>query len=90
MRNVSRDRLRGLHINRMIPNTLTLLALACGLTALRFALQERWEPTVLAIVVAGVLDGLDGRIARILKGTTKFGAELDSCPISSASASRRP
>ncbi len=76
--NVSRERLRGLHINRMIPNTLTLLALACGLTALLFALQERWEPAVLAIVVAGVLDGLDGRIARILKGTTKFGAELDS------------
>jgi CDP-diacylglycerol--serine O-phosphatidyltransferase len=76
--NVSRERLRGLHINRMIPNTLTLLALACGLTALLFALHERWEPAVLAVVVAGVLDGLDGRIARILKGTTKFGAELDS------------
>jgi CDP-diacylglycerol--serine O-phosphatidyltransferase len=76
--NVSRQRLRSLHINRMIPNALTLLALAAGLTALRFALQERWEPAVLAIVVAGVLDGLDGRIARILKGASKFGAELDS------------
>lgn len=71
-------RLRGLHINRMIPNVLTLMALAAGLTALRFALQERWEPAVMAIVVAGILDGLDGRIARILKGASKFGAELDS------------
>lgn len=76
--NVSRERLRGLHINRMIPNALTLLALAAGLTALRFALAERWEPAVFAIVVAGVLDGLDGRIARILKGASRFGAELDS------------
>jgi CDP-diacylglycerol--serine O-phosphatidyltransferase len=76
--NVGRQRLRSLHINRMIPNALTLLALAAGLTSLRFALQERWEPAVLAIVVAGLFDGLDGRIARILKGASKFGAELDS------------
>lgn len=73
-----RERLRGLHINRMIPNMLTLLALAFGLSSIRFALQERWEHAVLAIVAAAVLDGLDGRIARILKGTSKFGAELDS------------
>ena len=76
--NSRRERLRGLHINRMIPNVLTLMALAAGLTALRLALQERWEPAVMAIVVAGILDGLDGRIARILKGASKFGAELDS------------
>ncbi len=75
---VRRERLRGLHINRMIPNVLTLMALAAGLTSLRFALQDRWEPAVMAIVVAGILDGLDGRIARILKGASKFGAELDS------------
>jgi len=73
-----RQRLKGLHINRMIPNMLTLLALAAGLSALRFALLERWEHAALAIVAAAVLDGLDGRIARILKGATKFGAELDS------------
>lgn len=71
-------RLRGLHINRMIPNVLTLMALAAGLTSLRFALHERWELAVMAIVVAGILDGLDGRIARILKGASRFGAELDS------------
>jgi len=73
-----RKRLKSLPINRMIPNMLTLLALAAGLSALRFALQERWEHAVLAIAAAAILDGLDGRIARILKGTTKFGAELDS------------
>jgi CDP-diacylglycerol---serine O-phosphatidyltransferase len=73
-----RQRLRSLHINRMIPNTLTLLALAAGLSSLRFALNERWDMAVLAIVVAGILDGLDGRIARILDGATRFGAELDS------------
>ncbi len=73
-----RQRLRSFHINRMIPNTLTLLALAAGLSSLRFALNERWDMAVLAIVVAGILDGLDGRIARILNGATRFGAELDS------------
>lgn len=75
---LDRERLRGLHINRMIPNVLTLLALAAGLSALRFALMERWEHAVLAILVAAILDGLDGRIARILKGASRFGAELDS------------
>ena len=74
----ARQRLKGLHINRMIPNVLTLLALAAGLSAIRFALTEHWEHAVLAIVVAGILDGLDGRIARILKGASRFGAELDS------------
>jgi CDP-diacylglycerol--serine O-phosphatidyltransferase len=73
-----RRRLRDLNFNRMIPNILTLLALASGLSALRFALQERWEHAVLAVLVAAILDGLDGRIARFLKGTSRFGAELDS------------
>lgn len=74
----NRRRLRDLHINRMIPNVLTLLALSAGLSGIRFALQEKWELSVLAIFAAGILDGLDGRIARILKGTSRFGAELDS------------
>lgn len=73
-----RQRLKGLHINRMLPNILTLLALAAGLSSLRFALQERWQLAVLAIIAAAILDGLDGRIARVLKGASKFGAELDS------------
>jgi len=71
-------RLQALSVNRMIPNILTLLALASGLTGMRFAFQERWEYAVLAIAVAAVFDALDGRIARLLKGASKFGAELDS------------
>jgi len=71
-------RFKGLSFNRMIPNILTLLALAAGLTAIRYGLHDRWEHAMLAIVAAVILDGLDGRIARLLKGASKFGAELDS------------
>ena len=73
-----RRRIRALPFNRMIPNILTLLALCAGLTAIRFGLVGEWEKALLAIMAAAILDGLDGRIARILKGTSKFGAELDS------------
>ncbi|WP_316977654.1 CDP-alcohol phosphatidyltransferase family protein [Shumkonia mesophila] len=73
-----RRRLAGLSFNRMIPNILTLLALCAGLTAIRFGLGGEWENAVLAVMVAAILDGLDGRLARILKGASKFGAELDS------------
>ncbi|MCG8508042.1 MAG: CDP-diacylglycerol--serine O-phosphatidyltransferase [Rhodospirillales bacterium] len=62
----------------MIPNILTLLAMCAGLTAIRYGLLGEWEKAVFAIMVAAILDGLDGRIARILKGASKFGAELDS------------
>ncbi len=71
-------RVRGPSINRMIPNILTLLALCAGLTAIRYGILGRWQPAVVAIFLAAVLDGLDGRIARLLRGTSKFGAELDS------------
>ncbi len=73
-----RRRLRGWSVNRMIPNGLTVLALCAGLTSIRFALDARWDIAVMAIVVAGIFDGLDGRAARILKVTSRFGAELDS------------
>lgn len=73
-----RDRIKGQSFNRMIPNILTMLALCAGLTALRFGLEEKWEAAVISIVIAGVLDTLDGRVARLLRGTSKFGAELDS------------
>jgi CDP-diacylglycerol--serine O-phosphatidyltransferase len=73
-----RERLRDLSFNRMIPNILTMLALCAGLTAIRYSLAERWEPAATALVIAAILDALDGRIARMLKGTSKFGAELDS------------
>ena len=68
----------GLSINRMIPNMLTLLALCAGMTAIRFAVAGKFEQGVSAILIAGVLDGLDGRIARLLKSTSSFGAQLDS------------
>ena len=71
-------RLRDQSINRLIPNMFTTLALCAGLTAMRFAVDARWEEAVIAMVAAGVFDGLDGRIARLLGGSTKFGAELDS------------
>ncbi|MGH7186186.1 MAG: CDP-diacylglycerol--serine O-phosphatidyltransferase, partial [Pseudomonadota bacterium] len=71
-------RLRDQSLNRLIPNMLTILALGAGLTSIKFGLAGQWEKAVFAIVVAGILDGLDGRIARLLNGTSKFGAELDS------------
>ena len=73
-----RRRLRGQSLNRLIPNSLTLLALCAGVTAMRFGLEGQWAHAVIAILVAAVLDGLDGRIARILGATSRFGAELDS------------
>ncbi len=78
MKPTGRRRLRNLPINSLLPNMLTVLALCAGLTSMRFALQERWELAVAAIIVAGILDGLDGRVARLLKSASKFGAELDS------------
>jgi len=73
-----RPKRQRLSLNVMIPNMLTLLALSSGLTAIRFAYEGRWEHAALAILAAAILDALDGRIARLLKGTSKFGAELDS------------
>lgn len=71
-------RLKGLPINKMIPNMLTMLALCAGLTSIRWGLAEKWELAAVAILAAAILDGLDGRVARLLNGTSKFGAELDS------------
>ena len=71
-------RLRGLSFNRMLPNMLTMLALCAGLTALRYGLEGKWQPAVVSLVFAAIFDALDGRIARLLQGTSKFGAELDS------------
>lgn len=62
----------------LVPNALTVLALCAGLTAIRFALEGRFEAAVVAIIVASVFDGLDGRVARLLQGSSRFGAELDS------------
>lgn len=73
-----RGRLRGFSINRLIPNILTLAALCSGLTAIRFALQGEMRLAVIAIIVAAIFDALDGRVARRLGVTSRFGAELDS------------
>lgn len=73
---VSRDRMG--NINFILPNLTTVMALCMGLSAVRFALLERWEFAIAAILLAGVLDGMDGRIARMLNSTSRFGAELDS------------
>lgn len=74
----SRSRFKIMPVNSLAPNILTVLALSAGLTAIRFALLGQWEKAVSAVLIAGVLDGLDGRLARLLKGASKFGAELDS------------
>lgn len=69
---------RGISLRALAPNAVTALALCTGLTGVRFAIGGDWERALAAIVAAGVLDGLDGRIARLLKGESRFGAELDS------------
>src|SRR6185503_19775281 len=74
----SRRGLRGFSVNRLIPNVLTLAALCSGLTAVRFALQGELRLAVIAIIVAAIFDALDGRVARRLGVTSRFGAELDS------------
>jgi CDP-diacylglycerol--serine O-phosphatidyltransferase len=60
------------------PNAVTAMALCFGLTGVRYGISGDWERAVAAIIIAGVLDGLDGRIARLLRGESRFGAELDS------------
>ena len=73
-----RLKINTLSFNRLLPNVLTLLALCAGLTAIRYAMAGKFEQAVTAQVISAVLDGLDGRIARLLRTTSKFGQELDS------------
>ncbi len=73
-----RRRFRQIPVRTLVPNLITLLALCFGLTAIRLAIEAKLEWAVAAIVFAGLLDGIDGRVARMLKGTSRFGAELDS------------
>ncbi|HME24148.1 MAG TPA: phosphatidylcholine/phosphatidylserine synthase [Acetobacteraceae bacterium] len=74
----ARPRFKGPSFNRIVPNLLTLIGLCAGLTSMRFAHEGRFGSAAVAIVVAGAIDGLDGRLARLLKATSRFGAELDS------------
>jgi CDP-diacylglycerol--serine O-phosphatidyltransferase len=71
-------RRRGIPLRGIVPNAVTTLALCFGLTGVRFAIGGEWEKAIACIFVAGVLDGMDGRIARLLRAESRFGAELDS------------
>jgi CDP-diacylglycerol---serine O-phosphatidyltransferase len=69
---------RKVPVRALVPNIVTLLGLCAGLTAIRMAFEGRFENALIAIVLAAVLDGVDGRMARLLKASSRFGAELDS------------
>ncbi len=68
----------GLTLRAMLPNAITAAALCAGLTGIRFAIDSNWSYAILLVILAGVLDGIDGRIARLLNAQSRFGAELDS------------
>jgi CDP-diacylglycerol--serine O-phosphatidyltransferase len=74
----ARPQRRGIPLRAVLPNAVTALALCSGLTAIRFAIGAEWERAVLMIMLAAVLDGIDGQIARMIRGESRFGAELDS------------
>ncbi len=71
-------RLRDISLRMMIPNIITALAICAGLTGIRLAFEGRFELAVAMVLAAAFLDAIDGRIARLLKSTTKFGAQMDS------------
>jgi len=73
-----RRRFKAIPVRTLLPNLITLLALCAGLTAIRLAVEDKLDLALAAIVFAALLDVIDGRIARMLKGTSRFGAELDS------------
>jgi CDP-diacylglycerol--serine O-phosphatidyltransferase len=73
-----RRRFRPIPVRMLVPNVITLLAICAGLTAIRLSTEGRMELAVGAIVFAAILDGVDGRVARLIKGQSRFGAELDS------------
>ncbi|MDX2112227.1 MAG: CDP-diacylglycerol--serine O-phosphatidyltransferase [Alphaproteobacteria bacterium] len=74
-----RRRLRGEQpLSRLLPNMITIAGMCCGLSSIRFAMTERWEMAVGFILAAAIIDGMDGRVARMLGATSHFGAQLDS------------
>jgi CDP-diacylglycerol--serine O-phosphatidyltransferase len=77
-RRLPRRQFRRIPVRTLAPNLVTLLALCAGLTGIRMAFENRYGLALAAIVFAAILDGIDGRLARLLKGTSRFGAELDS------------
>ena len=74
----SRKRIKDLPLNRIAPNLVTLFALSSGVTSVRFAMEGKFEFAVFCILLSSLFDALDGRVARLLRGTSDFGAELDS------------
>lgn len=78
MRLPRQRRFRPLPVRTVVPSLLTVLGLCAGLTSIRFALEESYQLAVIAIYAAGIIDGVDGQVARLLKGESRFGAELDS------------
>ncbi len=75
---IRRRRFRAIPVRTLVPNVITLLALCAGLTAIRLSVEGKLEWALGAIVFAAILDGIDGRVARLIKGQSRFGAELDS------------
>lgn len=75
---LSRQKLKSLPFRKIAPNIVTMLALCAGVTSIRYSIQQDWIKAVIYVFIAALFDGLDGRVARFLKGSTKFGAELDS------------
>lgn len=71
-------KIHNLHISRLFPNLVTIAGLCIGLSSIRFALQERWELAATFLIIAALLDGVDGKLARLFKATSNFGAQLDS------------
>mgnify|MGYP001113377043 FL=1 len=71
-------RLREIPLRLIVPNMITILAICAGLTGIRLAFESRYELAVAAVLVAAFLDGIDGRVARLMKATSKFGAQMDS------------
>lgn len=74
----SRRILKPVPVAKLIPNILTLIGLVVGVSSVRFALDSKWEVSVYCVLIATIIDGLDGKIARMLNATSHFGAELDS------------
>ena len=71
-------RIREIPLRVMLPNLITVLAICAGLSGIRLAFEGRFETAVVMVLIAAFLDGIDGRIARMLKATSKFGAQMDS------------
>ena len=75
---LSKEKLTSLPFRKIAPNIVTILALCAGVTSIRYSIQADWTKAVICVFIAAFFDLVDGRVARMLKGSTKFGAELDS------------